>query len=457
MSDDEANIKIHDDGDGEEEAQDWTTLNKQFAALKVHDESLPKRSDKEFDLDGSTVQRSNLETSRGHMYQALDHIRGHHTKQLLVGVWLPEKGKTLVPHAKGGSFKNMGTAHVFRNKKRLQGMWLSPIETVYLTERGSLIMYMASDPFMNFIEDEEQEFPFESLPQLSLSYMYALAFGLDDSLIDKYQVYAMLKRLGYIVMEFQKYSPQYESLEAIQQAPLRVSKLQDWLVSLGFFTLSTAKYLNHTTLHYFSYTLLFKSLQFIPSYSAYESLLNPPIADPRYGLVFNVWKPTPAFSKKNPPMPEFQVSVVNIAKVPFPSLASIQGLFNELNFDLKVTNKANKTQAEKDEKQKKTQKLKTPPPPTKRELKLKRKLEREAKIDPRILKRNNYLKLRDLKLKAGSTGRSVVLASIDNGIISFNTLNETEFKLSTQRGIEDLNAIYPKPSHGTVWNEPFKL
>lgn len=444
MSDEETNVRNHDEGENEEGIQDWTTLNKQFASINIHDESLPKRSDKDFDLDGSTVQQSSLDIARQLMFQALDHVRGHHTKQLLVGVWIADKGKTLVPHAKGTFFKDMGTAHVFKNKEKLQGMWLSPIETVYLTERGSLIMYLGNESFQAFLETPEQEFDYDSLLQLSLSHLYSLAFGQLEGLADKYQVYAMMKRLGYIVMEFCQLTSQYESLEKLQaQKETTFQKMLLWFASIGFFS---TKPFNYRTRHYFDYTQVYKSMQIIPSYSAFETLKTVPLPDPRYTLAFNVWKPTPSFSKKKPPTPEFQVSVVNIAKVPFPSLSAIQSMFNEINFSF-----------EKETPKKKNTKPKKPQPPTKRDVRMQRKKEREAKLDPRILERNNYLKLRDAKLKTGSSGRSVVLASIDSGVISFNTLHETEFKLTTKLGVKDLSAIYPKESHGTVWNEPLKL
>lgn len=451
MSDDEENIKSLEDDNVEEALPDWGLVSGK--STWKHDEQLPKRSEKYFDHDGSETQSSDLNRARGQMYDALLCIRGHLVRQILVAVWIPQRKMALVPHAKGAFFKDMGTAHVFKRKTKLLGMWLTPIETVYLTERGSLITYLSNDNFARFIEDDSLTFDYNSLRQLPMSYLYSLAFGGDPDLIDKYQVFALLKRLGYIVLEFQQYWPQLESWHDIHKEKTSLfSRAQSFFSLLGFHMRnslsSTSFYSKHT--HYFNYTKIFESLRLIPTYTAFETLESrPPIADPKYTLHFNVWKPTPSFSKKHPPPPDFQIVIANVAKTPFPSLSAIRSLWNQLNFSFVPPQKPAPKAA--------PGKKKKPAPPTKKELQMQRRKAREEKLDPRIVKRNNYLKLRDAKLKNGSTGRCVVLATIDSGIITFNSLNETEFSLKSQHSLKDLNAITTKPLHGVVWNEPIKL
>lgn len=451
MSDDEANIKNHDEDNIEEALPDWSWINGKSKNLK-HDEQLPKRSEKYFDPDGSHTQDSDLTRARNQMYDALLCVRGHLLRQNLVAVWVPERKMALIPHAKGGFFKDIGTAHVFRNKKKMLGMWLSGLETVYLTERGSLSTYLSSSDFMAYLENAESEFDYNSLQQLSMSHLYAEAFASDPDALDKYQVYAMLKRLGYIILDFSQYTSQLDQWQGLMNHPKEVSlisRAQNWLSQLGFFarTLHKSFYFKHT--HYFNYTEVFTSLRLIPTYTAFETLDAPPVPDPHYLILFNVWKPSPSFSKKLPPPPDFQVAVVNIAKAPFPSLGAIQGMWNQLNFSFIAEENHNARVTA-------TKKKKTTPP-TKKELKLEKRKAREQKLDPRIVERNNYLKMRDSKLRNGSTGRCVVIATIDNGIITFNSLNETELSLKSHRCTADLDAIIEKPLHGLIWNEPIKL
>lgn len=451
MSDDEANINNHDEDNIEEALPDWSLINGKSRNLK-HDEQLPKRSEKYFDHDGSHTQVSDLTRSRNQMYDALLCVRGHLLRQNLVAVWIPHRNMALIPHAKGGFFKDIGTAHMFRNKKKMLGMWLSPIETVYLTERGSLSTYLSSSTFMAYLDNDETDFDYSLLQQLPMSHLYAMAFAGDPDVIDKYQVYALLKRLGYIILDFTQYTSQLDQWQDIKrqhQLPTVASRARAWLSRLGFFARSWHKTLHYRHTHYLNYTQVFTSLQLIPTYTAFETLEAPPLPDPQYQIQFNVWKPTPSFSKKLPPQPDFQVAIANIAKASFPSLGAIQGMWNQLNFSF--------FPEVKQEPKSGTGKKKKTMPPTKKELKMEKRRAREQKLDARIVERNNYLKLRDTKLRNGSTGRSVVLATIDNGIISFNSLNETEFSLMSQHCVADLDAITEKSLHGIVWNEPIKL
>lgn len=444
----------HADDLEEEILPDWGTINKSSTPFLIdpHVETIPRRSDKYFDPDGSSTQTTKLQESRRQMYLALLSIRGHHIKLLLVAVWIPSKKMALVPHAKGNFFKDIGVAHNFKHKQKLQGMWLSPIETIYLTERGSLITYLSNDEFMEFIESAEQEFAYETLFQLSMSHLYSLAFGSDPDLRDRYQVYALLKRSGYILLEFRQYFNQFDSWSELQEkarAPGTsiMSKLAEWFSKLGWYSRTINKSFHYRCTHYFDYSLIFESLQVLNSYSAYDSLSLPPLPDRRYEITFNVWKPNTSFSKRNPPMPDFQVCVLNIAKVPFPPLTAIQSMWNQLNFSFAPKETPASAPAPKKSSNKKQE-------PTKKELIMQRKQARESKLDTRIVERNKYLKLRDSKLKSGVTGRSIILATIDNGIINFNGLIETEFKLSSTHCVSDLNSIIQKPSHGTVWNQP---
>lgn len=447
------------ESDNEDEPlMDWRSLNKASSEL-------PKRGEKDFGPDGTRVQMSLLDDATSDMFRALDHPRGHHRKQELIGVWMGD-GKCLVPHPKGSHFKDTGKAAIFP-KQKLQGAWLTPLEAVYLVERGTMAVYLGDGAFERYLEQENTDFSYETaLFQLSLSHLYALALPGDGD-VDRYQVYAHLKRLGYIVQDFRQLEgPQKENHSAhlAARGALKVwwkpllsafKKVLSGLFSLKVFAgvswgfrkigllsqaLSSASH--YSTKHYFSYTSVFKSLQIIPAYSSFDSLKNDPVSSP-YKVDFNVWKPTPQFSKKNPPMPDFQVCVVNIDKLPFPRLEHIQQLFNEVNHRFSGPEKATVT-TPRSKKQK-------PAPPTKKEARLKRQQEWQSRQDPETQRKNKYAALRDGMLKFGLSGRSINLGILSHGVLSFSKLSEADFSLKGD-GWGELNELY-KRDHGIVWAE----
>lgn len=432
-----------------EEVQNWGWLNKQAATLTAPafqpaNETLPKRADKYFDQDGLHVQHDTIASARHEMYVALLHVRGHHTKQLLEAVWMPAQQRALVARARGNFFRDIGVAHTFKAKPQVQGVWLSPIETVYLAERGSLVVYLCNEQFLDFMDSADPDFDHLSLQALTLSEIYAHAFSA-PGMLDRFLVYALLKRLGYLVLDFRQFAPHdgaYTQLQTKLSSPLPwTQRVADALGKLGAWgrTLLQTYYQGYS--HHLTYTLAFESLSLVQRYRPFESLALPP-QENTCTPVFNVWKPLPRFSKKNPPLPDFQVAIVNVAESPFPDLAAIQTSWNRLNFDpaqepeAKTTPRADTKPPSKDK-------------PTKKELRLQRKEAREANMHPQLLQRTKYLQLRDRKLKRGTTGRSVVLAVVDNGIVNFASFSETDFSLQHAPDLDQLE----QRNHGIVWNE----
>lgn len=462
---DEAQISVnYNDYDIEDDVQDWKALNK----LTKNSEALPKRGEKDFEPDGTSVQSSLLDDSRNAMYQALSYPRGHNSKQELISIWMPNERRALVPHARGGFFKDMGTAANFG--KKIQGVWLEPIEAIYLVERGSMIIYLGNQEFESYLQDSTQE-PFaysEKLIALSLSHIYALVFDGDNKLMDKYVVYAYLKRHGYLVQGFRRlkeddqytaYKKQIQAksnavthilqnvttiISSIFSSPI-LNMFQGKLQKLGILAYPYFHDLHFKTKHYFNYTSIFRTLRFIPAYSSLDSLKSVPKKNPYYSVDFNVWKPTPNFSKKNPPCPHFHICVVNIDKASFPKLNDIQGLLNDINYSLASEDSSTGPV-------KNTKKQAKPKAPTKKELKQQRQKERQSKLDPKIQARNAYIKLRDNKFKYGASDRSIILALVQSGVINFMNIGEGDFSLENF-GTEGLSEIISSNHHGIVWNE----
>ncbi|KAK6459567.1 tRNA-splicing endonuclease subunit sen54 N-term-domain-containing protein [Scheffersomyces xylosifermentans] len=452
---DEANFDVED------EVQDWKLLNKSLTSGT----GIPKRGEKEFEPDGTNVQIDSLQESRNAMYEALSGVRGHHLKQKLVGVWDVENGRCIVPHAKGNYFRDVGVPVNIGNKIR-GGMSLNPLETVYLVERGSMVIYLGNEVYSDFLQSNEDgiEFDYDQLVALDLEFLYSLAFNGKEYSIEKYQVYAYLKRLGYLVQQFKPIGDKDQRTKLAERKTgtslvntifgyvdhilkknrlfeVLKSKLHNW----GILAAPLFHGLHFATKHYFNFTDVFKSLSLIQSYSTYDSIKEDPQPSENYDLTFNVWRPTPTFSKKNPPLPDFQVSVVNTDVARFPNLETIQALHNRLNFQFK--GEEGKTVIPR---VKVVNKKKSSMPPSKKELRYQRQKERQSKLDEAIQKRNQYNKVRDNKLKYGSDGRTVVIATVNNGVLNFINITEGDFKLQKNMDLDD---IYPGNDHGIIYIE----
>lgn len=119
------------------------------------------------------------------MHQAISGTRVHNPKNHILATYDPPSNMAKVDKIKGQAFRTMG--------REISGTaWLLPEEALYLLERGSLdVRWPPADG-----EDE-------GLP-MSLQGAYAAFVGMGDSAesdltMERYIVYAGLKRSGYIV------------------------------------------------------------------------------------------------------------------------------------------------------------------------------------------------------------------------------------------------------------------
>lgn len=361
--------------DQEDEVQDYRFLHT----------LLPKMGEKDFEPDGTHDQIDKITESKSIMYQALSQDIKIHEKQVLEGIYLQHEQKTIILNVKGNYFKDIGVNSLMNitaiggggsggsgRPTGAQVITLNRIETLYLLERGSLILYLSNDKFSGYLLGMINSFNIHELLPINLQYFYS---QLESFEIAKYQVYAYLKRLGYLVKE-------YDGQFIHQHIPQPQSNVFD--LFNHWFSISNSVGINVKNTHYFSYTQLLKRLIFIPNYTTYDSIKNDPYQS-SYGIHYNVWKPRSLFSKKNPPKPDFQVCIAN----EFPKLNDIQYLFNQLNYEIEPLDFEGLDQREKDK-----------------------------------------------KLRHG-TGRTIILAVIDNGI-SFMNLSETDFKLQDGRGIHGI-------------------
>lgn len=413
--------------DEDERLQDWDIV--------LGDKALPKRGEKEFGPDGTEIQVDNLKNAREAMYRALEIPRGHYVKNKLEAIWCSERMESVVLAAKGPYFKDLGRQ---TNVGRRQIIWLNHLETVYLVERGSMSIYLDNGIVKQYLSEEIQVVEFELLFPMSLQHLYTVA--LDSTAMDKYLVFAYLKRQGYLIMEHIQRTP------SLSQQLAQIENLGLLGPCAAYFKsfLQTRLLGNHSSLgfqnkHVFGYLLVYRALNVVPSYSSYESVSYPEIS--HYKIHFNVWKPQPNFSKKSPPLPDFHITVTNAKHTNFPSLADIQHLHNSLNHiiteeiahePVHVKQTSNKNHSIK--------KLE----------KAQRAQERLANMSKETRQNILYQKARQNMLKQGSTGRSIVLAVIDDGVISFISLLETDFTLSGN-ATKKLDKVKHSRNHGIMY------
>ncbi|GAA6023771.1 hypothetical protein JCM10207_001187 [Rhodosporidiobolus poonsookiae] len=212
--------KVDLEEDAEDAVPDWSKFADFKRANKDADASpafttggrstlvpfIPKRGEKDFEPlapdssfpSGSTEatlsahQQRLLQASRHALYSALSSgNRQHGSRAHNSFTWRPDLARASCDSedglaAHGIHFGNIGHFHVER--KRLE---LLPEEALYMCERGGIELWREYDG-----EDAAEK---RRVP-MSVQQTWAECLGQDDLTPEKYQVYAFLRRLGYVVV-----------------------------------------------------------------------------------------------------------------------------------------------------------------------------------------------------------------------------------------------------------------
>ncbi|RHZ45653.1 tRNA-splicing endonuclease subunit SEN54 family protein [Aspergillus thermomutatus] len=437
----------HIETDLSDETQDFRMLNHISFLADPSQSSLPKRGEKDFEPNPTEFQADVLAASRRAMHNALSYPRLHHPKHKIVGVYAPDgpappsiapvaedetqktelkPGKSAltklgvhpescvyVANPKGQFFKTMGQAD------RSNRVWLLPEEALYLLERGSLeIRWPVSATGCGDTGDAGDS----GIP-MSLQAAYACFIGRGGLTIDRFTVYTGLKRLGYTLTRAVGWYDDAEepSVDSEKQEPVRVGaglagmyeRFMKWLQtpSLGTATMPLVGVGIHR-----SYSesvmeaLMYKPTNF--SDDIYRKLSIIPWHDPTvpqtpaqrtdapFRVVFHVYKPSTPFRKSAPPAPDFRIAVVDSRTHSMPTLSQLGALLESTPLD----------------------------PP------------RGEKMDRQL-----YMRLRQ-------GYRNVILAVIDQGVVSYLRVADAAFgkeKLYENRGTPQGNKLgrfsKPKP------------
>lgn len=411
--------------DLEDETQDFRFLTQLTSSQTAEQAVIPKRGVKDFEPNPTRSQASALDASRLAMHTALSAVRIHAGKNHVVGQYVPcerdwrwdddgagvRHGRCVVVHKfKSTQMKVMGQAD------RNNWVWLLPEEALYLLERGSLDIrwpdvneqgaastkeisqdgHEAGDATLERSNDDvaESETNIESSPEketvgelpMSLQAAYASLIGTDGLTLERYTVYAALKRAGYIVQraptwhdsdpeqanghnETHPPSPPTTALSttlsttagprAASRGGYFVYRLVSWLFqprrgescpSLGPLVAPGL---------YRNYADIFRALSLVPFHGSSNPSLcstSEPIApspeaassakvnpQPPFRVHFHVWKPNVAttYRKTAPPPPDYRIAVIDARSTPcLPTLFQVAALLDSQPADALSRDKA---------------------------------------------------------------------------------------------------------------------
>ncbi|KAJ7496042.1 tRNA-splicing endonuclease subunit sen54 N-term-domain-containing protein [Mycena galericulata] len=294
---------------------------------------IPRRGEKEFEPQpggGSGLQVHVLDRSRNAMFDALRATRTISSKAVSYAMWYPQMARAHVIVARGTLFTSIGhsaprlvvTANgTEKHHKRLE---LLPEEALYLIERGSVFCWKEANMDLTGVEGLEEVLG----PPMSVQQAFSEMIGTEDLTLERYQVYAYLKRLGYVVTRVTAPNSLYPipppfDLTPLNQKPTSIlnrifSIFPLWfakvsrIVSGGFNWWKPFR-MSRWLLRDKNYGSIFRSLRFIPAGHTKPS---------PYRLFYNPYR------KSAPCLPDYQIVVINARTTPMPTLRELTDLFD---------------------------------------------------------------------------------------------------------------------------------
>lgn len=251
------------------------------------------------------------------------------SKSLSYGIWMPSLARVRVTMARGIHFNSMGhsAARETGLEKAVKRLELLPEEALYLFERGTLLCYKDAGGEGAVPEDES--------PILSVQQAFAEMIGTEEITLEKYQVYAYLKRLGYAVTRYKvpSTSPYYPQPPPYAPPPQSRSSWSSRCIGrihvvLAWLTSSSRPWATVSFRWHQSAGSILSALRVIRTGHKHP-VAQPPDKSP-YEIFYNIYKPNTPLRKTNPPRPDFQCVVVDANMTRFPSLSQISYLFDQV-------------------------------------------------------------------------------------------------------------------------------
>ncbi|GME71863.1 unnamed protein product [[Candida] boidinii] len=402
---------------------------------------LLKRGTKFFEpLEGVEYDMNQLEKSRELMYEALGKPRGFATTATTLSSSVirirrvVESTTTEDPNDIESSDYKYECYMISPRGKFMDSMGvmksdgktfiLQPEEAYYLIERGACIAKLELGELngSNISKDDDDNDGLLNIP-LTLQDIHALLFNTAEEL-DNLSVYSYLKRQGYIVQRHNSFNHNEVSREVSKVT--KSGEISNIVNENKIILINKLKETTYSTISYFGkffksifskfYIFRYGSLRRFHFETSYKNVFNQirsaifPVggdydgssshSDGKYKVnkdssdgaynkfTFDVYKPMNNFPKKTPPLPDFQVVVINSNKFNFPS-------YNEINHLIRNSN-----------------------------------LKKESKYGDIYSNKNRLDKFNNLNLrniKYGDPLKKITIAVVDNGVINLINLAEINF------------------------------
>ncbi|KAI0485554.1 tRNA-splicing endonuclease subunit sen54 N-term-domain-containing protein [Xylaria cf. heliscus] len=347
-----------------------------------------RRGEKDFESHGTRAQEGVLESSRSAMHEVLSYTRQSLPRNVLRGWYFPDRWADMAPESELPSeavaekklghrtTKDRGSGRGLFTRERVVALeseagpmllsmgrvvtgaeksspgrlktWLLPEEALFLIERGTLDLWWPARGIEEIFPADDDD-PVESLTKsepledyelgipIGLQAAYALFIGRDGERgkisLEKYQVYAHLRRTGYRVLRTTPSPPQ--TLHASRP-------LWQWLFSVIRKPSSpfsgNSGHLGYGPLVkpglYRSYIPIFEKLALIQRHKP-TPLPASEIPQPQepFKIHFDIWKSSSTFSKAKPPIPDFQIAVVDARDSSVPALEQLDTLLLSTPWD----------------------------------------------------------------------------------------------------------------------------
>ncbi|EIW81158.1 hypothetical protein CONPUDRAFT_165372 [Coniophora puteana RWD-64-598 SS2] len=345
---------------------DWTKLQ---STLRSARPVIPKRGEKEFEPapgGGSGLQMHVLDRARNAMFDTLRAERTVSSKSISYGIWYPDISRTQVTLNRGVHFSVMGHSAPrpvlsddgsTKLHKRLE---LLPEETLYLIERGTMLCWKhAAELDIPELHSGDLDAKIGGAP-MSVQQAYSELVGREDLSLEKYQVFAYLRRLGYVVTRTSPPTPDYpippllcpkQGSQSSSLVTRFIAQIRGFIMAIWGKSVSRQKTMWSIAVsrswrfkHDWTYNSILRSLRIVPAghsvplYAAFNSKKakisdkekSTPGGKSPYHVFYNVYKPSTPFRKSAPGQPDFCMAVVNARTTCAPTIHELSVLFSGL-------------------------------------------------------------------------------------------------------------------------------
>lgn len=294
------------------------------------------------------------------MHDALSHPRLHNERNHVVGDFCLDGPERLNALFGGGGYcvrvdRPLGKAlRVVGAPDARNRTWLLPEEALFLIERGTLDIRWPLERESNGEDGEareESEDGGATVP-MSLQAAYACLIGRSGLTLEKYIVYASLRRLGYTVTRAATWDEAAvhandERLvppsEMRTQPSTATSTALSSSTGLGGFMRRMLSFLYApprpgdracgpmvTPGLYRNYIDVFRALTLIPSHDPSKRPQTAPNLLPPFHICYDVYKPSTPYRRSAPPEPDFRLVVLDARSTSVPRLDQIGALLDSM-------------------------------------------------------------------------------------------------------------------------------